>query len=400
MRHLYFFNEFLLENLNDDTDSMWNMIPDSVKYLQRIFKNNGKKLYLVGGSVRDFINGEKPKDFDLATDANPDEILDIIGDEFKTSQQGKAFGVVVVYPEDQPKGIEIATFREDIYGEKLGLTRNPDVTFSTIDKDVERRDITYNALFYDLESKKIIDLVGGIQDLKNKKTRFVGNPDMRIKEDPLRILRLIRFNCRYGFDIDKSSFDAIRRNKNELCNITKERIWSMSGDVLGEIVKSYQQAKDFKQYLELLDEFDLWFCLFQGLKINTNIAECNHLVLYIANLLVDNDPKNLLTHMTQKLKIEYDFSKKVAFLISLMKLNFENVLELYKKKSISGVEREMIEEWYMMKGLTEAMFQVFLDFEPTVSANDLMQAGFKDAELGREIKRLETLRFKELCESN
>jgi tRNA nucleotidyltransferase/poly(A) polymerase len=379
---------------------MWNMIPDSVKYLQRIFKNNGKKLYLVGGSVRDFINGEKPKDFDLATDANPDEILDIIGDEFKTSQQGKAFGVVVVYPEDQPKGIEIATFREDIYGEKLGLTRNPDVTFSTIDKDVERRDITYNALFYDLESKKIIDLVGGIQDLKNKKTRFVGNPDMRIKEDPLRILRLIRFNCRYGFDIDKSSFDAIRRNKNELCNITKERIWSMSGDVLGEIVKSYQQAKDFKQYLELLDEFDLWFCLFQGLKINTNIAECNHLVLYIANLLVDNDPKNLLTHMTQKLKIEYDFSKKVAFLISLMKLNFENVLELYKKKSISGVEREMIEEWYMMKGLTEAMFQVFLDFEPTVSANDLMQAGFKDAELGREIKRLETLRFKELCESN
>jgi hypothetical protein len=174
----------------------------------------------------------------------------------------------------------------------------------------------------------------------------------------------------------------------------------MSGDVLGEIVKSYQQAKDFKQYLELLDEFDLWFCLFQGLKINTNIAECNHLVLYIANLLVDNDPKNLLTHMTQKLKIEYDFSKKVAFLISLMKLNFENVLELYKKKSISGVEREMIEEWYMMKGLTEAMFQVFLDFEPTVSANDLMQAGFKDAELGREIKRLETLRFKELCESN
>jgi len=184
-----------LEALRNEND-MWNVIPQSVKDLYDLFSDNGKKLYLVGGSVRDFLTGDKPKDFDLATDALPDEVLEIIDDKYKTNLQGKAFGVVVVYTKDQPGGMEVATFRSDVYDGKLGTTRNPDVKFTTIEQDVLRRDLRINGLFYDLEKRQIIDLVGGVEDIKNKTITMIGDPDLRIKEDPLRILRAIRMACR------------------------------------------------------------------------------------------------------------------------------------------------------------------------------------------------------------
>ena len=117
-----------------------------------VFKSKGKKLYVVGGAVRDFLTGDKPKDFDLATDALPDEVLEILGSKYKTNLQGKAFGVVVVFTDDQPEGMEIATFREDV-----SKGRNPEVKLGvTIEDDVKRRDLTYNALFYDLDTKELV----------------------------------------------------------------------------------------------------------------------------------------------------------------------------------------------------------------------------------------------------
>jgi poly(A) polymerase len=184
------------EKFLESTKTMLDIIPQSVKDLHKLFSKNGKKLYLVGGSVRDFLTGDKPKDFDLATDALPDEVLSILDGKFRTNLQGKAFGVVVVFTKDQPEGMEIATFREDVYDEKLGKTRNPDVKFSTIENDVLRRDLRINGLFYDLDKNEIVDLVGGIDDIKNGVISMIGEPDLRIKEDPLRILRAIRMACR------------------------------------------------------------------------------------------------------------------------------------------------------------------------------------------------------------
>jgi tRNA nucleotidyltransferase/poly(A) polymerase len=174
--------------------------------------------------VRDFLTGDKPKDFDLATDALPDEVLEIVDGKYRTNLQGRAFGVVVVFTDEVPEGMEIATFRNDLYGE-LGETRNPDVEFTTIDSDVLRRDISINGLFYDLDKKEIIDLVGGINDIKNKIIRMIGNPDIRIKEDPLRIMRIMRFAYRYGFEIEQNTKNSIRKNKHLLKIISKERIW-------------------------------------------------------------------------------------------------------------------------------------------------------------------------------
>jgi tRNA nucleotidyltransferase/poly(A) polymerase len=106
------YNQFL-----ESKSDMWDIIPQSVKELHELFQSAGKKLYLVGGSVRDFLTGDKPKDFDLATDALPDEVLEIVGDKYRTNLQGRAFGVVVVYTKEVPEGMEIATFRSDRYGD-------------------------------------------------------------------------------------------------------------------------------------------------------------------------------------------------------------------------------------------------------------------------------------------
>jgi tRNA nucleotidyltransferase/poly(A) polymerase len=245
---------------------MWDIIPQSVKDLNELFKEHGKKLYLVGGSVRDFLTGDKPKDFDLATDALPDEVIDIVGKTYRTNLQGKAFGVVVVFTEDEPAGMEIATFREDV-----SKGRNPEVKLGvTIEDDVKRRDLTYNALFYDLDKREIVDLVGGVSDMENKITRMVGDAIERIDEDSLRILRAFRFASRYGTPLSDDLSKAIKiRNQlenidpesGEMKRISQERIWE-------EIKKSYKQAKSFKNYLEFFNEFDMWDQVFPSSKIN------------------------------------------------------------------------------------------------------------------------------------
>jgi tRNA nucleotidyltransferase/poly(A) polymerase len=383
------YNKFL-----ESKSDMWNIIPQSVKDLHQLFKQHHKKLFVVGGAVRDFLNNERPKDFDLCTDATPDEVLEIVGKKYRNNLQGKAFGVVVVYTEDEPKGMEIATFREDQYDDKLGITRNPDVKFSTIEKDVERRDIPYNALFFDLDKKEIVDLVGGVKDLENKVTRFVGDPELRIQEDPLRILRLIRFNCRYRFNIDEKTAEAIEENKDRLSIITKERIWAFSGDNAGEIMKAWKQAKSFTEYLNLLTKFGLWKEILPGFKINTDIKDSKYLEVYLANLLKEN--KNVLDKLVQDCKIEVDMARKIVFLISLLDFKVDDVTEMYKKRTVARVNDEVILDWYKINQINDATHLAFIKYKPSVSAQDLMDKGFKGAELGKEIKRLEIEKFKEI----
>ena len=367
---------------------MWDVIPQSVKDLNSIFKRAGKKLYLVGGSVRDFLLGEEPKDFDLATDAVPDEVIKILQSyNYKFDHHGKAFGVVVAYTEDCPEGIEIATFREDEYGDKLGKTRNPDVKFSTIEKDVMRRDIPFNAMFYDLDKREIVDLVGGKSDIESGVTRFVGDPDLRIEEDALRILRVLRFSSRYNFEISSDTKSSIVRNKEKLSIITKERIWD-------EFKKSFKQASDFNNYLSTITELDLWNQIFPGCIINKNLIESDNFIIIIANLFKLNDVNGLERKMVQEYKIESDLSKKVVFLISFLDFESDLVYDFYKKKIQSKVDSDLIKEWLGVQNIDNEWMLKFLDYEPTVSAEELMSKGFKGADLGREIKRLEIEKFK------
>ena len=243
----------------ESKSDMWDIIPQSVKELHKLFQSAGKKLYLVGGSVRDFLTGDKPKDFDLATDALPDEVLEIVDGKFRTNLQGKAFGVVVVFTDEVPEGMEIATFREDV-----SKGRNPEVKLGvTIEDDVKRRDLTYNSLFYDLDKREIVDLVGGKEDLQSGITKMVGDPIERFDEDSLRILRAFRFASRYEHPLHKDTESAIEKRKQlqnidpesgEMKRISQERVWE-------EMKKSFKQAKDYRYYLNFFTKFDSRRCI-------------------------------------------------------------------------------------------------------------------------------------------
>lgn len=189
-----FIKNKIQENLLMENRIKFDMhIPKDILAIKDVFKKNGFKLYVVGGAVRDAILGKNPKDYDLVTDAIPDKVEQIMAQAgFKTLPTGKSFGVINVFTNDGE--YEIATFRTDI-----GKGRNPDVKFgATIESDAQRRDLRINALYYDIDKNEIIDLVGGLNDIRDNNIQMVGNPQERFEEDPLRILRFFRFFSRFN----------------------------------------------------------------------------------------------------------------------------------------------------------------------------------------------------------
>jgi tRNA nucleotidyltransferase (CCA-adding enzyme) len=200
-------------------------LPKEVKEIAGKLAESGFEAYLVGGCVRDLFLKRDPKDWDIATNAKPEEIQKI----FPESVYENQFGTVGVKTESEEaalKIIEITSYRiESKYTDK----RHPDeVRFAeTIEEDLARRDFTVNALALSLAegmAGKIIDPFGGQNDLKNKIIRAVGNPEARFQEDALRIMRAVRFMAQLGFDIEKNTAEAIRKNIGLLEFISKERI--------------------------------------------------------------------------------------------------------------------------------------------------------------------------------
>jgi len=182
-------------------------------------RTHGHKAYLVGGCVRDRLLGITPKDFDIATDARPDEVLRYFP---QARLVGAQFGVVLV-SEGQGIQVEVATFRsEGAYSDG----RRPDaVQFESQPAlDVRRRDFSINGLLQDPVSGEVLDYVGGKADLETKIIRAIGNPDQRFEEDHLRMLRAIRFASRLGFSIESETFSAIRRAAPRVTRISPERI--------------------------------------------------------------------------------------------------------------------------------------------------------------------------------
>lgn len=371
-------------------------LPNDIKKISDAYIKSGKDIFLVGGAVRDFIQGVKPKDYDLVTNALPDESKEILKDFNVSDEQGKNFGVLRVYTKDEPEGYEVATYRRDISkgrdtkGEDQKVQIGSDVT---IKDDCMRRDLTCNALFYDIKNKKIVDLVGGIDDIKNGIIRAVGDPMQRFIEDRLRICRIFRFAARTGGKIDDKTTDAIRsdnrlRNIGPKDDVSQERIWD-------EIKKAFHQSKDFKYYLQFFTDFDMWKEVFPGSKINTEIKDCKFLVTYIANLFYleawSNDLEN---RMVQNYKIEIDMARKAIFLTRLEELDETNAFDYYKSKVRCHITDEEILDWLNVRQIDSPIFKAFLKYKPSVSAEDLMKQGYKGKELGSKIKELESEKFK------
>jgi len=167
----------------------------------------GFEVCLVGGAVRDWFLKKKPDDLDFATNASYEDVVAIFKDR-KIKTVGKRFKVALV------DGFEVATYRKDRY-ECDGDRKNVEITNAkSIEDDLGRRDLTCNAIAYNFKTEKIIDPHNGINDIKNKSLRFVGFPFDRITEDPTRILRVLRFECKLGFRIEEITWSALLNSSN------------------------------------------------------------------------------------------------------------------------------------------------------------------------------------------
>lgn len=183
----------------------------------------GHIAYFAGGCVRDRLLGRVPKDFDVATDATPDRIREIFGRR-RTLAIGAAFGVVSVLGRkgagEDP--IEVATFRSD--GDYSDGRRPDSVVYSTPEQDAQRRDFTINGLFYDPIADRVIDYVGGRDDLQLQVLRAIGDPDARISEDKLRMLRAVRMATVFGFEIETATWQAVQRHAADIVVVSNERV--------------------------------------------------------------------------------------------------------------------------------------------------------------------------------
>jgi len=188
----------------------------ALKVLKRL-RQEGYQALFAGGCVRDYLLGRRPKDYDVVTDAVPDQIIPLFR---KTLKIGARFGVVIVILEG--KQVEVATFRTE--SDYLDGRHPEKVEFATAKEDALRRDFTINGMFFDPISRQTLDFVGGQGDLQKKIIRTIGNPDERFGEDYLRLLRAVRFAVQLDFNIEEQTWQAVCRHARKIRQISPERI--------------------------------------------------------------------------------------------------------------------------------------------------------------------------------
>jgi hypothetical protein len=362
-------------------------IPKEVKQLYDLFSEKGFELYVVGGAVRDTLLGKPIKDYDLATDLPAPKVAKLLDDNgIRNIGTGAAFGVINAFIGDEE--YEIATFRSDVYNDG-NTSRNPDsVIFSDIETDVKRRDLTINALFYDIGTNEIVDLVGGIDDIKNGIVRTVGDAGERFDEDRLRILRAIRFAARVGSKLDPA-IDTALKNNNSLEGISAERIRD-------EFIKGIKSAKSSKFFLSLIDRYGLFDSVFKGLlPINKNFPESSDETLLISTLLV-GVPYDKITKGLNKLTYSANEVKQVTFLLSFYQIFEESTFYPLKKLHLnSKVPDDTFRAFANEVDIDINLVNRFINFNLSVTGDDIKQRFGIEAgpEMGKKIKELETEMF-------
>ena len=233
----------LAEQVRNRKRDLHNLLDDNLVLLNKLYQQNGHELRIVGGAVRDILMDKTPKDIDLATDATPEESMDLLkSNNIKVIETGLQHGTVVAHIDGED--YEITTLRID---------RETDGRHATVEftknweLDAERRDLTFNAMSMDFDGN-LYDYHGGHEDLKSGKARFVGDTNKRVQEDYLRILRYFRFQGRMETpNFDSKTLRDIKANAGGLQNISGERIWSefskiLSGnhvtDILNQMIKT------------------------------------------------------------------------------------------------------------------------------------------------------------------
>ena len=300
-------------------------IPNPVAHILTALESSGFEAYVVGGCVRDSLLGLEPKDWDIATDAKPKQIIEIFKSDssFKILTTGARFGTISLYHIQNKHIFEITTFRIDSH---YSNHRHPDyITFTShLKDDLKRRDFSINALAFSPTSQKIHDHHNGINDLKNHLICCIGDANTRFCEDGLRILRALRFQANLGFEIATHTKQAILTNKSLLSKIAKERIQSeLNKLILGDYIK--------KVFFEFYEVFGVIFRF-----CDENLLRDKRLKLRAMCDSIESAPKELsirlglfFSFMAQALELDGHSS------LSFAKENLENLR--YQKTLINQI---------------------------------------------------------------
>ena len=272
-----------------------SLIDKDALYILDKLKHAGHKAYLVGGSVRDLLTDRQPKDFDISTDALPEEIKKIF--QRKCILIGRRFRLAHI--RFGKKIIEVSTFRS---GENVSDLITHDNVWGDEEDDVLRRDFTINGLYYDSCNKEIIDYVAGVEDIQKNLIRTIGEPSVRFKQDPVRLIRLIKFQARFGFEIESSALEALHDCSEEIRKSSPAR-------VLEEFLRMLESGHAAK-FLNLMSKYGLLDILFPQIATFIQFPEGKKIFHYLAAA------DQLIQHnKSQKQSVTLDRSILVACLI-------------------------------------------------------------------------------------
>jgi tRNA nucleotidyltransferase/poly(A) polymerase len=338
-------------------------IPNDVEQIANAFHKAGKDLFVVGGAVRDHLQGKEPHDYDLVTNALPDETKEILKDWNVSDEQGANFGVLRVYTEDEPLGHEIATYRKDI---------------------------------------------------KNNVIRTVGKPEERFAEDRLRILRVFRFTARTGGEIDPITSEAIKKDNrlrgiNAKEDVSQERIHEEWNKVIEHAEKG--GLKIMEDYIYLLSKYNMWEQMFPNTKITTDPDIIDVEVLDSSIIFFDlfhrEDINKRRKHFIETLKFKTDIVDEMHFFQEYWKTTYfggeekyNNVYRLALLKQRFSIDNDLLRRFMQHKDRRVPQkkflesFIKYCDDGFVVDGRELMKQGFKGKEIGVEKERLENERFK------
>mgnify|MGYP006280043653 CR=1 FL=1 len=349
--------------------------PSALRVLYRL-RERGYQAYLVGGCVRDLLLGREPKDFDVVTDAHPEEVRDI----FRNCRLvGRRFRLAHVHFGDDV--VEVATFRslsseeesDDRVVENGRIIR--DNAYGSIEEDAFRRDFTVNALYYNIADFSVVDYVGGMEDHKAGLLRLIGSPEQRYREDPVRMLRAVRFAVKLGFTIHPDCQAPIPKLSHLLRDISAHRLYE-------EVLKLFFSGYALQTFEQLRQHY-LFGMLFQQTEACLGQEDQNYPLTFLARALEKTDQR-----------IQEDKTAAPYFLFAA--LLWEPVRFRAKARVAGGQEEIMAFQEAASEVLTRQIRRIAIPRGVTLQARDVwfLQPRFEQTQGGRPFRLISHPRFR------
>lgn len=362
---------------------MYNIPYEAVTALE-ILEKNGFEAYLVGGCVRDFLLGRIPNDYDITTNALPEQIIKVFSD-YKTIPTGLKHGTVTVIIKKFQ--IEITTYRKD---STYSDNRHPDsVEFTpSLKEDLARRDFTMNGIAMN-RNQDIVDLYNGREDMQKRIINCIENPDKRFDEDALRILRALRFASQLDFSIEKNTSDSIHRNAENLKNISAERINVELEKLLGG-KNPYSILKEYEDVIQVfMPEYTYSECVLkksvdsQLIRRSAFFLNINSVYDIMKRLKYSNRDINDTTKL-----IEYfsaDISSKPSLKIILKNIGTELAYILLDFRNLCG--QDISDSKIMLDEILDNQ-ECYLISQLDINGRDLMSMGISGVKTGKILNTL------------